>query len=224
MGGGVAAHPATLKRRSESLTVDANCSDSKAGDISDTTPRSRGTMRPRFSKIIRPEMRGRRECRVLAAPAVSCAKVWKERTRAYRYRRGHPDIPCAMALRLISGSPRRIRLVCLRRLRIEAFSARSGRQASEDLTPTMRRQDHTTSPYAAAPFVCALCSLTNRSPPCQHDHAPTLPRPPHPAPTFVTMANAPQWAGTTKSINLIWVCGEAEYFAKGAGLADRQTA
>src|SRR5664279_5883893 len=45
MGGGLAAHPATLKRRSESLTVDANCSDSKAGDISDTTPRSRGTMR-----------------------------------------------------------------------------------------------------------------------------------------------------------------------------------
>ena len=64
----------------------------------------------------------------------------------------------------------------------------------KDLTPTMRRQDHTLLPYAApvfalrlrralpvsalgfnralAPVVCALCSLTDRSPPCQHDHAP----------------------------------------------------
>src|ERR1700687_3677278 len=44
----------------------------------------------------------------------------------------------------------------------------------KNLTPASRRQDHTTSPSALALFVKK-----------------TLPRPPHPVPTFVTMANAP---------------------------------
>jgi hypothetical protein len=44
-------------------------------------------------------------------------------------------------------------------------------------------QNHTLLPYAAtrrrtglrralAPVVCALCSLTDQGPPCEHDHAP----------------------------------------------------
>jgi hypothetical protein len=45
-------------------------------------------------------------------------------------------------------------------------------------------------PYAATSFVCALSSLTG-NPPCESKTRPTLPRPPHPVPTFVTMANAP---------------------------------
>src|SRR5690349_19833328 len=40
-----------------------------------------------------PKKRGRRECRVLAAPAVSCAKVCKKSTRAYRYSRSIPAFP-----------------------------------------------------------------------------------------------------------------------------------
>src|SRR6202022_4070026 len=72
-----------------------------------------------------------------------------------------------------------------------------------DLTPASRRQDHTTSPSAATSFVRAPLAR------------PTLPRPPHPAPTFVTMANAPPRDGTAPVLNLIWVCGEAEYFCKG---------
>jgi hypothetical protein len=43
---------------------------------------------------------------VRAAPAVSRAIVaTKVRTRAYRFSGEHSDIPCAMALRLISGRP-----------------------------------------------------------------------------------------------------------------------
>src|ERR1700738_3425175 len=72
-----------------------------------------------------------------------------------------------------------------------------------DLTPASRRQDHTTSPSAATSFVRAPLAR------------PPLPRPPHPAPTFVTMANAPPRDGTAPVLNLIWVCGEAEYFCKG---------
>ena len=51
--------------------------------------------------------------------------------------RRQSDIPCAMALRLIPRSPRRIGLCCLRRLRIAGSSA-PGRAdlPSADLTPT----------------------------------------------------------------------------------------
>ncbi len=84
---------------------------------------------------------------------------------------------------------------------------------SRDLTPASRRQDHTTSPSAAvlrqslrrawypsaevrakaslASFVSALCHRSQAKPALRHFARPTLPRPPHPAPTFVTMANAP---------------------------------
>src|ERR1700694_4254147 len=59
------------------------------------------------------ENRGRRKCRVPAAPAASRAKLNKAHERSHhRCRRIHPGIPRAMVLRLISCSPRRrIRLV-----------------------------------------------------------------------------------------------------------------
>jgi hypothetical protein len=64
------------------------------------------------------------------------------------------------------------RLVCHRRWQIIA-----------NLTPASRRQDHTTSPSAAAPFVCVSRA--------EDPIAPMLPRPPHPCPTFVTIAKRP---------------------------------
>src|SRR3981189_2061526 len=33
-------------------------------------------------------------------------------------------------------------------------------------------------------------------------------------PASMTMANAPLWDGTARDIDLIWVCGEAEYFCR----------
>jgi hypothetical protein len=84
-----------------------------------------------------------------------------------------------------------------------------------DLTPASRRQDHTTSPSAAASFVGAPFDCSRIIKPALHHVArPTLPRPPHPAPTFVTMANAPHRDGMAMDIDLIWLCGEAEYFCK----------
>ena len=50
--------------------------------------------------------RGRRECRVRAAPAVSCAKNCAFGAHEHTGERKHSDIPCAMALRLTSCSPR----------------------------------------------------------------------------------------------------------------------
>ena len=55
---------------------------------------------------------GSRECRVRAAPAVSCAKLCKETHTSIQVQRRQSGIPCAMALRLMPCSPRRrIRLV-----------------------------------------------------------------------------------------------------------------
>jgi hypothetical protein len=151
-------------------------------------------MRPRFCKIIRPGIRGRRECRVLAAPAVSCAKRCKARTRAYRYRRGHPDIPCAMVLRLMARSPRRrIRLVTVADGLKDCLDP-VGSTRLRQLDTSNGCQDHTLLPYAASrlrlmaspgaarrrtqvrpamvPVVCALCSLTEHKPALRPRHAP----------------------------------------------------
>ena len=43
--------------------------------------------------VSRPKIRGRRECRMRAAPAVSCANLCKKRTRAYRFSGGNPTFP-----------------------------------------------------------------------------------------------------------------------------------
>jgi hypothetical protein len=74
--------------------------------------RSRGAKRPKFCTNAVPRERGSRECRVRAAPAVSCAKLCEETHTSIQVQRRHFGIPCAMALRLIPRSPRRrIRLV-----------------------------------------------------------------------------------------------------------------
>jgi hypothetical protein len=77
---------------------------------------------------------GCRECRVRAAPAVSCAKCTKESAHEHTGQRRQSDIPCAMALRLMPCSPRRrirlVTVVCGLRL----VQARSGRRVSTDLT------------------------------------------------------------------------------------------
>jgi len=66
------------------------------------------------------------------------------------------DIPCAMALRLISCSPRSGRARCHRH--------RAMREPLRNLTPASGRQDHTTSPYASAPFVKGASASTASHP------------------------------------------------------------
>jgi hypothetical protein len=81
--------------------------------------------------------------------------VHKECAHEHTGQRRTSDIPCAMALRLITSSPRRTAL--LPPLRPE-------RQLPPGaLTPAPRRQDHTSLPYAFAPFVIGTTSV-HRSP------------------------------------------------------------
>src|ERR1700712_3231978 len=80
-----------------------------------------------------------------AAPAISCANCAKKAAHEHTGQRRTSDIPCAMALRLITCSPRRTAV--LPPLRPEKLLPPGA------LTPAPRRQDHTTSPYAQAALV-----------------------------------------------------------------------
>src|SRR3954449_3942089 len=85
----------------------------------------------------------------------------------------------------------------------------------QDLTPASRRQDHTTSPSASAPFVCAPSSLTALIPPCEDDCAPTLPRPSHPEPHVRDDRETPlKWAGMARLLEMFLGIGKAENFSR----------
>ena len=81
-------------------------------------------------------------------------------------------IPRAMVLRLIPRSPRRrIRFVTVADGLKDCLNP-VGSAHLRQLDTSNGCQDHTVLPYAASPVVCTLCSLTDQSPPCEHDHAP----------------------------------------------------
>jgi hypothetical protein len=63
-------------------------------------------------------------------------------------------------------------------------------------------------------FVYALRSLTENRP-ATATARPTLPRPPHPVPTFVTMANAPRERRDDGDKPVICLRCEAECFSRG---------
>jgi hypothetical protein len=72
---------------------------------------------PELCKNILPR-KGSRECRVHAAPAVSCAKLCEDTHTSIQVQRKHSGIPRAMALRLISRSPA-TNSSCHRRCRLD---------------------------------------------------------------------------------------------------------
>src|SRR6202048_341222 len=99
-------------------------------------------------------IRGRRECRMRAAPAVSRAKQVTKAHTSIQVQRRRSDIPCAMALRLITRSPRRrIRLVPVIG-ELTAYPRPVGPTRLRQLDTSNGCRNHTTSPYATTPFVC----------------------------------------------------------------------
>ena len=152
--------------------------------------RSRGALRPRCARSFAHERRGRRECRVHAAPAVSCARsTWKcahEHTGSAETLR-HSLRNGFTAYAVLSSATNSS---CHRRCRLDDGSIRLGRLRHRQLDTSNGCQDHTVLPYASAPFVLRA-ALAHGKPPCKHNSRATLPRPPLPVPTFVTMANAP---------------------------------
>jgi hypothetical protein len=70
-----------------------------------------------------------------------------------------------------------------------------------NLTPASRRQDHTSSPSASAPFVIGTVSVHRIPPRVRDDREPPL-----------------KWDGTARISEVIWVGRKEEFFfAKGAG-------
>jgi hypothetical protein len=124
------------------------------------------------------ENRGRRESRVPAAPAASCAKCRKHTSSSPQVHRDtRPSLRNGFNgfFRALPGD--------------RAFLPPSlARIAPRNLTPASGRQDHTTSPSAISN--ARLASLS---------------RPPHPVPTFVTIAIRPSDRdGTGWILVLIW--------------------
>src|SRR5438094_264677 len=108
----------------------------------DMVSRSRGGIRPSFVQFFTLlEKRGRREDRVLAAPAVSRAICANKNAHEHTGQREHSGLPCAVALRLTSCSSRRTAL-------LPPSPPRS--LLLKNLAPAPRRPNHTTSPYASA--------------------------------------------------------------------------
>jgi len=129
----------------------------------DTASHSRGAMRPSYGGKSSPSRnRGRREDRVRAAPAVSCAMCTKSAHTSIQVQRRASGLPCAMALRLIACSPRRTAL--LPPLRPEKQLPPGA------LTPAPRRQDHTSLPYALMPFAIGTASVHRDPPHDRGDH------------------------------------------------------
>ena len=102
----------------------------------------------RALQTVSPKGRGRRECRVLAAPAVPCARDGVSAHTSIQVQSEHSGSPCAMVLRLMARSPwRRIPLASIaaglmaERTRLDSISLRQ-------LDTSHGCQNHTLLPYA----------------------------------------------------------------------------
>jgi hypothetical protein len=133
---------------------------------------------------------GNAGCPLHPQPPVQCRK---HRGRSHRYP-GTPGIPCAMVLTAYVVLPGDRALL--------PPSSRGSRfchcpvgpiKPPQDLTPASGRQDHTILPSATTSLVCVLLTAHEllKNPPCDPVARSTLPRPPHPAPTSVTIMIRP---------------------------------
>src|ERR1700735_1556435 len=111
-------------------------------------------MRPRYANKSCPRNKGRRECRALAAP-----QPRMQNKKAYECRHhGH--------IGFTRHSPRNVfNKLCRALPGDQDFLTPSlDGQESARLTPTSRRQDHTPSPSASAPFVKGASTSTASRP------------------------------------------------------------
>ena len=121
----------------------------------------------RVLRIRRPRKtpRGRRESRMRAAPAVSCAKENRKRTRAYRFSGGNPAFPARWVTAYSALSPV-TGLFCHRHPRKVLLLA--------NLTPASGRQDHTASPSARVTLVSRNFRVHRIPPRVRDDRDPPL--------------------------------------------------
>jgi hypothetical protein len=133
---------------------------------------------------ILPPNRGRRERRVLAAPAVSCAKVHKENAHEHTGTVGASRHSLRNGFTAYAALSPATNSSCHRRRRITVHRAPGwARKTSADLTPATGARTTRFCRTQLRRSSVAPSSLTGRSLPCDCKARPTLPRPPHPIPT-----------------------------------------
>ncbi len=148
-------------------------------------------MRPSFANHSPPKIRGRGECRVRAAPAVSCAKMRKQRrTRAYRFSGEPPAFPAQWFDGLFRALPGDEFVLSPSSADQGLVRARLGRGTSADLAPATGARTTRFCRTLQRRSSGARRSLTDKARPaidlarrrCRVHRIP--------CPTFVTMANA----------------------------------
>jgi hypothetical protein len=175
-----------------------------AGDVAtNMASRSRGAKRPKFcTNGVPRKNRGSRECRVRAAPAVSCAKIVRknahEHTGSAETLR-HPPRNGFTAYAALSPATNSS---CHRHRRIRGFVAPGwAGQNLRRFDTSNGCQDHAVLPYAAtrlrqkaSPSIGAVVSvpgIAHGKPALRFRFAPDAAASIASRPTFVTMANAP---------------------------------
>jgi hypothetical protein len=165
-------------------------SNSNFKTAADITSRSRRMFCARFSFVSRPlQSEGAGNAGRPMRPIAACAMIVVERTRVSQVTPESPGIPHAMVL---TAS-------CVLSPVSRAFLPPSPPLLSANLTPASGCQDHTPSPSA------------DKRRRLRHH-----PRPPHPAPRFVTLRNAPLSGRDDQNIAVICISEKQNIFAKGA--------
>ena len=120
----------------------------------DMPARSRGATRPSCTwPLARSEMRGRREDRVRAAPAIPCAMAQRSAHTSIQVQRRASGLPCAMVLRLMARSSRRRIPFASIAAGLTAVRTRLDSIGLRQLDTSHGCQNHTLLPYAITPLV-----------------------------------------------------------------------
>jgi hypothetical protein len=118
-------------------------------------PHSRRALRPSRCKNSSPSKeRGRRECRVRAAPAVSCAMCTRSAHTSIQGSGGNPTFPAQWLYGLYRALPGDEFILSPSLTNLWNCETRLGSQHLRRLDTSNGCQDHTVLPYAIASFVC----------------------------------------------------------------------
>ena len=157
---------------------------------------------PGLCKSFRPKRRGRRECRVLAAPAVSCAIVREKCAHEHTGTVGAFRHSLRSGFTAYAALSPETNSSCLRHRRIDGVRAPGrARNTSADLTPATGARTTRFCRTHSASFVCRA--------PIAHGPKPALPSASRnrrcrvhriPSPTSVTIAIRPSWRAGTRRL------------------------
>jgi hypothetical protein len=173
--------------------------------------RSRDAMRPSFAKAL-PQKEGAGNAGCTLHPRSRVQNCAKKRTRAYRFSGGNPAFPAQWLYGLCRALPGDEFVLSPSSADERHVRTRSGRHISADLTPATGARTTRFCRTRRRRRLAEAISLTG-NPPCDINLTPTLPRPPHPIPTYLTIRIRPSLRDETAGfLQVIWGKREGVYF------------